>query len=86
MKMYKAIIKQWIPKINKQDLITYLENNHIIASFQEIEILYLYLKTRWEEVYDEKPGIFQELQEKLSPALYLELYRLYQDMKKRLNI
>ena len=70
MKMYKAIIKQWIPKINKQDLITYLENNHIIASFQEIEILYLYLKTRWEDVYDGKNEIFQELQEKLSPELY----------------
>lgn len=84
--MYKALIKQWIPKIRKQDLSSFLQSHHLIATSQEIDLLYLYLKTRWEEVYDEKPGIFQELQEKLSPALYLELYRLYQDMKKRLNI
>ncbi len=84
--MYKALIKQWIPKIRKQDLSSFLQSHHLTASSQEIDLLYLYLKTRWEEVYDEKPGIFQELQEKLSPALYLELYRLYQDMKKRLNI
>ncbi len=84
--MYKAIIKQWIPKINKQDLITYLENNHIIASFQEIEILYLYLKTRWEDVYDGKNEIFQELQEKLSPELYRSLYTLYLEMKKKFGI
>lgn len=84
--MYKALIKQWIPKIRKQDLSSFLQSHHLIATSQEIDLLYLYLKTRWEEVYDEKPGIFQELQEKLSPALYLELYRLYQEMKKRLNI
>lgn len=84
--MYKALIKQWIPKIRKQDLSSFLQSHHLTASSQEIDLLYLYLKTRWEEVYDEKPGIFQELQEKLSPALYLELYRLYQDMKKKLNI
>ena len=84
--MYKALIKQWIPKIRKQDLISFLQSHHLIATSQEIDLLYLYLKTRWEEVYDEKPGIFQELQEKLSPALYLELYRLYQDLKKKLNI
>ena len=84
--MYKALIKQWIPKIRKQDLSSFLQSHHLIATSQEIDLLYLYLKTRWEEVYDEKPGIFQELQEKLSPALYLELYRLYQDMKKRLNV
>lgn len=84
--MYKALIKQWIPKIRKQDLSSFLQSHHLIATSQEIDLLYLYLKTRWEEVYDEKPGIFQELQEKLSPALYLELYRLYQDLKKRLNI
>ncbi len=84
--MYKALIKQWIPKIRKQDLSSFLQSHHLTASSQEIDLLYLYLKTRWEEVYDEKPGVFQELQEKLSPALYLELYRLYQDMKKRLNI
>lgn len=84
--MYKALIKQWIPKIRKQDLSSFLQSHHLIATSQEIDLLYLYLKTRWEEVYDEKPGIFQELQEKLSPALYLELYRLYQDLKKKLNI
>lgn len=84
--MYKALIKQWIPKIRKQDLSSFLQSHHLTATSQEIDLLYLYLKTRWEEVYDEKPGIFQELQEKLSPALYLELYHLYQDMKKRLNI
>lgn len=84
--MYKALIKQWIPKIRKQDLSSFLQSHHLIATSQEIDFLYLYLKTRWEEVYDEKPGIFQELQEKLSPALYLELYRLYQDLKKKLNI
>ena len=84
--MYKALIKQWIPKIRKQDLSSFLQSHHLTASSQEIDLLYLYLKTRWEEVYDEKPGIFQELQEKLSPALYLELYRLYQDLKKKLNI
>lgn len=84
--MYKAIIKQWIPKISKQDLSSFLQNNHITASSQEIDILYLYLKTRWEEVYDGKPLVFQELQEKLSSALYLDLYRLYQEMKKKFNI
>ena len=84
--MYKALIKQWIPKIRKQDLGSFLQSHHLTATSQEIDLLYLYLKTRWEEVYDEKPGIFQELQEKLSPALYLELHRLYQDLKKRLNI
>ena len=84
--MYKAIIKQWIPKISKQDLSSFLQNHHITASSQEIDILYLYLKTRWEEVYDGKPAVFQELQEKLSSALYLDLYRLYQEMKKKFNI
>ncbi len=84
--MYKAIIKQWIPKINKQDLTVYLQNNHIMASSQEVEVLYHYLKTRWEEVYDGRSDVFHELQGKLSPELYQRLYALYLEMRKKFCI
>ncbi len=84
--MYKMLIKQWIPKIQKQDMENFLKKNNFPVSDEELDILYYYLKNRWEDVYEGKKSVFQELKAKLNPTLYQNLYQLYIETKQKLNL
>ena len=56
------------------------------AYMQEDEVLYLYAKNYWREFYRGNPNdLILELKEKLRPQVFDSLYKIYTDLKDKLN-
>ena len=52
----------------------------------EVKILYLYAKNYWREFYKGYPkDLIEELKEKLRPQTFKTLYKIYIDLKQKLN-
>lgn len=84
--MYKTLIKQYIKNIDENTVKKYLKENNFSISEKDFQILYPFLKNRWEEIYDGKETTFKELKQQINPRLFQELYQLYLETKQKYHI
>lgn len=82
--MYKQLLKGYIEKLKKEDIIKYIENNNYQVSDKEIDTIYFYIKNYWEDFFDNKPEIWDQLKKDVSQNTYLEIMKLYQKYQKYL--
>ena len=47
--MQKQILKSYIDKLKKEDIIKFINNNNYQVSDMEINTIYFYIKNYWEE-------------------------------------
>lgn len=80
--MYKQLIKNYIDKLKKEDIIKYIENNNYQVSDKDIDTIYFYIKNYWEDFFDNKEEVWLKLQNDVSPSTYKEIMLLYQKYKK----
>ena len=80
--MQKQILKSYIDKLKKEDIIKFINNNNYQVSDMEINTIYFYIKNYWEELFDNSEEIWKKLQNDVSKNTYLELYKLYNKYKK----
>lgn len=80
--MYKQILKNYIEKLKKEDIIKYIENNNYVVSDKEIDTIYFYIKNHWEDFFNNKEEIWEQLKNNISNNTYLEIVKLYQKYKK----
>ena len=80
--MYKQLLKGYIEKLKKEDIIKYIENNNYQVSDKEIDTIYFYIKNYWEEFLDNKAEIWNQLKKNVSENTYLEIIKLYQKYQK----
>lgn len=80
--MYKQLIKSYIEKLKKEDIIKYIENNNYVVSDKEIDTIYFYIKNHWEDFFNNKEEIWEQLKNNISNNTYLEIVKLYQKYKK----
>ena len=73
----KNLIKTYISNLTIDDLKQYIYRNYQEVDENEINIIYSYLKNKWEDIYNDNPKIWNELKEKLSPNTYNEIVKLY---------
>ena len=84
--MYEIIIRDYINKLTEQDIIEYSKRKNIELNDDEDKILYLYAKNYWREFYKGYPkDLIEELKEKLRPQTFKTLYKIYIDLKQKLN-
>lgn len=84
--MYEIIIRDYINKLTEQDIIEYSKRKNIELNDDEVKILYLYAKNYWREFYKGYPkDLIEELKEKLRPQTFKTLYKIYIDLKQKLN-
>lgn len=84
--MYEIIIRDYINKLTEQDIIEYSKRKNIELNDDEVKILYLYAKNYWREFYKGYPkDLIEELREKLRPQTFKTLYKIYIDLKQKLN-
>ncbi|MBE6147533.1 MAG: hypothetical protein E7168_04290 [Firmicutes bacterium] len=84
--MYKTLIKQYIRNIDQDTVKKYLQENNYCVPEKEFEILYFFIKNRWEEIYDGKESTIQELKHLINPNLFDKLYKLYLETKQKYRI
>ena len=81
--MYKELIKNWIPKLNPKMIKDYGENLNISLTDSETIILYQFIMKNYSEILEGNETSFIELKKKLSPTLYTQLIKLYNENKKK---
>ena len=84
--MYEIIIREYVNKLTEDDIIQYSKRKNISINDDEVKVLYLYAKNYWREFYKGNPNdLILELKEKLRPQVFDSLYKIYTDLKDKLN-
>lgn len=81
--MYKELIKNWIPKLTPKII---QENGNKLGIFltnSETNILYQFIMKNYSEILDGNEKSFNELQKQISPTLYNQLLKLYNEHKRK---
>ena len=72
------LIRNYINKINIDDLNNFLNNKGIYLKNDELSIIYDYVKNKWYEfLYNDASPILKDLKNKISDSNYNKLYKLY---------
>lgn len=81
--MNKLIIINYIKRLTKNDIMNYCYNNNIPLTDEEIDVIYYYVKNRYNEFLEGKhQQLLEEIKYKVKSATYnkiLELYNKYKD-------
>lgn len=83
--MYNNLIKSYIEKLKKEDLIKYIEKNNYQLDNKEIDTIYFYIKNYYQDFLDNKPEIWNKLKNDVCEKTYLEIIKLYGKYKKYIN-
>ena len=82
--MYKSIIKNYIKKLNTQDILNFSLKNNINLNENEVNIILDYIKNDYETImYGNPEHIFNELKLKLNKDTYDKLIILYNEFKEK---
>ena len=79
--MYKELIKSYIPKLTPKLIKEYGKKLNISLTDSETIILYQFIMKNYSEILEENETSFIELKKKLSPTLYTQLIKLYNENK-----
>ena len=83
--MNRFIIKKYIDKLTKQDIINYTYKQNIELSPNEIDIIYYYIKNKYNEFLNgNDQNILIELKQKVSPKTYHILKDYYNTYKNKI--
>ena len=83
--MNRFIIKKYIDKLTKQDIINYIYKHNIELSPNEIDIIYYYIKNKYNEFLNgNDQNILIELKQKVSPKTYHILKDYYNTYKNKI--
>lgn len=80
--MYKSIIRNYVEKLKKEDIIKYIESNNYQVSNKEIDTIYFYIKNYWEDIFNNKEEIWQKIKNDVSESTYFEIIKLRDKYKK----
>lgn len=76
------MLKDYVSKLKKEDIIKFVENNNYQVSNKEIDTIYFYIKNYWEELLNNNEGIWNQLKNDISENTYLEIMKLVNKYKK----
>ena len=80
--MYKELIKNWIPKLTPKIIQEYGKKLGFFLTNSETNILYQFIMKNYSEILDGNEKSFSELQKQISPTLYNQLLKIYNENKR----
>ena len=79
--MYKELIKSYIPKLTPKLIKEYGKKLNISLTDSETIILYQFIMKNYSEILEGNETSFIKKKKKLSPTLYAQLIKLYNENK-----
>lgn len=79
--MYKQLLRNYVEKLKKEDVIKYIENNNYRVSDKEIDTIYFYIKNYWEDFFDNKEDVWKKLKNDVSDNTYIDIMKLFNKYK-----
>ncbi len=83
--MYENIIKNYVDKLTKEDIINYSKKEDIFLNDNEINVIYDEIKNKWKQLYNGNTRVITDLENKINNKAYNKLINLYNTYKKFLN-
>lgn len=83
--MYENIIKNYVDKLTKEDIINYSKKEDIFLNDNEINVIYDEIKNKWKQLYNGNTRVITDLENKINNKAYIKLIDLYNTYKKFLN-
>lgn len=83
--MYENIIKNYVDKLTKEDIINYSKKEDIFLNDNEINVIYDEIKDKWKQLYNGNTRVITDLENKINNKAYNKLIDLYNTYKKFLN-
>lgn len=83
--MYENIIKNYVDKLTKEDIINYTKKEDIFLNDNEINVIYDEIKNKWKQLYNGNTHVITDLENKINNKAYNKLIDLYNTYKKFLN-
>ena len=81
--MYKELIKNCIPKLTPKIIQEYGKKLGFFLTNSETNILYQFIMKNYSEILDGNEKSFSELQKQISPTLYNQLLKIYNENKRK---
>ncbi len=75
--MREKIIKMYIDKLTKQDIVNYINKNNLKVSNNEIDLLYNSIKYDYIKILNNPINYLNNIKNKLSISTYNKLLELY---------
>lgn len=82
--MYYNIIKTYIDRLSKEDIINYSRKENINLTSHELDIIYKSIKENWKDLYNGKENILNEIENEVSIEVYEKIISLYKNAKEKL--
>ena len=83
--MNKLIIINYIKKLSKDDIIKYAKNNSIPLTDDEVQVIYYYIKNRYNDFFEgHELELLEEIKYKVKAATYNKIVELYLKYKDKL--
>lgn len=80
--MYKQLLKEYVSRLKKEDVIKYINNNDYEVTDKEIDVIYFYIKNYWEDIYNGDEEILKKIKNDVSDKTYLEVVKLLNKFKR----
>lgn len=80
--MNKVLLINYLNKLKKEDIYNYALTNQITLNNNELDIIYDYIKNRYNDIINNPVDILNEIKNKIDNKTYLlilNLYNKYQD-------
>lgn len=79
----KDMVARMVSKLTIHDLRKYAKEYSVPCNEEELNVLYSFLKNHYQDLLDQNIQVFEELRDKIHPALYKQLLNLYIDLKQK---
>lgn len=81
--MYEILLRNYVNKLTLDDVKKYASYQNIIATDEELQLIYKFIKKYYYKVFsnDDLDFIEKNLKNKISPDLYQKLLSLYKEQK-----
>ena len=80
--MNRLLIYGYINKLRKEDIINYCNNNGIVVSDNELDIVYSYIKNDYKKFFNNPTRVLNEVKDKVSDNNYMIIMELYEKYKR----
>ena len=79
--MNKLLIVEYIKKLSKEDILRYGLKEDIVLTKNELDIIYNYIKNRYNDIFNNPLEILDEIKDKVRNSVYDKLMELYDKYK-----
>ena len=83
--MNKAFISEYIKRLNRDDIIKFCNYKNINICDNEIDILYDYIKNDYNRFFNNQEEVLNEIKNKVNNNTYIEIIKLYDKYKNKIN-